>query len=271
MKKFFIIFILFGVSFVYGADVFNRAQPRSFSMADPLQPDATIGGYPIWQNEKKWRIWNIARRDSGGSAQTVPLGDLHLFQTDGGKFVATMSITVNLAQGGAVGWSDEPCKREDVLFKASFGSDFWNENCVSINHITGFPGNPSGRGAELNTLFRESGVDIPPTVIRLTFSRTGPNLRMYRIVLNINPELAGIARESEVNWGRNSWHKSAYSSDPAKKLFIDALIRWSTDFSKQVELAYQKKENAFNSTQPWRTIFETPSLAKPTRPKVSLD
>ncbi len=259
------------VSLAYGADVFDRTQPRQFNLADQLESDATIGGYPIWQGEKKWRIANISTRNSSGDAQPIPLGELVLFQTEGKKFVAMMVVTANLAQGGSKGWYDEPCKRDDMLYKASSGPDFWNENCITINHVTGFPGNPTGRSAELYSLLRENGVDVPPTIIRVTLSRTGPSLRMYRVILNINPELAGISREPETQWGRNRWHKSTSANDPEKRQFIDALVRWATPFAKQMEAAYQKRGDAFISIPSWRSIFDGQSFNSSAKPKALLD
>lgn len=252
-------------------DVFNRKQPRHFTMAEQLEPHATIGGYPIWPGENKWRIWNITTHNSSGTADPVTIGVLSLFQTEGKKFIATMTVSANLDQGSSVGWSGELCKRIDMLYKINLGRDFWNENCLSINHITNFPGNPGGRAAELYALIMESGVEVPPTIIQVAFSRTGPNLRMYRVVLNINPELAGIARETETQWGRSRWHKSAYFRDADKKQLIDDLVKWATPFANQMEFAYQKRDDAFVSIPSWRSILEKQGTTFPAKPKMLLN
>ncbi len=177
MKSLILICAVLASQAAVAADVFNGSQPRAFNLADKLEPDANIGGYPIWQGEKKWRLFDIIRRESTGGGDIVPLGDVRLFQTEGKVFIAVMTVSANLATGRASDWTDEPCKRDDLLFKASLGGKISNVNCVTINHITGYPGNPGGRGAELFSLMKEQGVETPPTVLQFTFTRYSSNLR----------------------------------------------------------------------------------------------
>ncbi len=81
MKKLGICLWLFLFShLVVAADVFDGTKPRDFKLADPLELNATVGGYPIWNGEGKWRLYDIKRRDSTGSSHTVPIGDVGLFQ-----------------------------------------------------------------------------------------------------------------------------------------------------------------------------------------------
>lgn len=252
-------------------DLFDGAQPRPFSLADRLASDVTIGGYPIWQAEGKWRIANISQYSSGGSAMPVPLGVLDVFQTDEKKFVAVMRVTANLAQATAGDWTDSPCKRDDMLFKATIGGSFANVNCVTINHVAGFPGNPSGKAAELFSLFKEQGVEVPPTVIQVAFTRYTNNLRRLQVLLYVNPELAGFARDSEPLWGRNSWHKSQSASDADKRRFIGTLSEWALRFGKQMDFAFDKKADAFTGVESWRSVYAMKQQAIPVATRISLD
>jgi hypothetical protein len=250
------------------ADVFDGSQPRPFKLADRLEADATIGGYPLWQN---WRLFDISKTNSVGSAVSVPMGTVRLFQTDNKKFVAVMTVSANLAQGNAADWSDEPCKREDLLFKVSTGGVFSNVNCATINHLVAFPGNPSGKSAEFYALLKEQGVEIPPTVLQIAFTRYTNNLRRLNVFLSINPELAGFPRDVETQWGRSPWHKSQAFSDPKKKQFIDALGVWALQFSKQMDAAFDKKHDAFSLIPSWRSGEAVQPSVDLMKEKVTLD
>lgn len=271
MKTLFLIWAILASQASFAADLFDGPQPRPFNLADKLEQDANIGGYPIWQGEKKWRLFDIVRRNSTGGAVSVPLGDVRLFQTEGKAFVAVMTVSANLASGSAADWTDEPCKRDDLLFKASIGGRFSNVNCATINHITNYPGNPSGRSAELFSLLKEQGVETPPTVLQLTFTRYSSNLRRLSVVLSINPELAGFRREVEPQWGRSPWHRSQALNDPEKKLLIENLGVWALQFAKQMDAAFEKKSEAFTSVPSWRSAIAALPPADPVKPKVSLD
>ena len=271
MKRLLVICAIFLSQAAAAADTFNGTQPRPFKLADQLEVDATIGGYPIWQGEKKWRLYNIVRRDSSGMAHPVPLGDVGLFQTEGKKFVAAMIVSANLVTGGASDWVDEPCKRDDLLFKASLGGKFSNINCVTLNHITNYFGNPSGRGAELFSLMKEQGVEIPSTVLQFAFTRYTNHQRRLSVILSINPEIAGFAREEERQWGRNPWHSSQALNDPKKKQFVENLGVWALQFAKQMDMAFEKKSDAFTLIPSWRSVVAEQLLADPIKKKITLD
>ncbi len=215
MKRLLFFFIFLSSQFAFANDVFDNVTPRQFNLADPLAANATIGGYPIWRGEGKWRLFDIVRSDSTGSGSSIPLGAVHLFQTEGKKFVATMVVRTTLG-GGNTRWLGEPCKREDLLYKANIGRSMWEDNCVTVNHIVGFFSDPSGKYAELYALFREQGIEIPPTVLRIDWTRNGNMGNYYRVSLTINPELLGFEKDTELGWGRNSWHKSTSFNNPAK-------------------------------------------------------
>lgn len=220
--------------------------------------------------EQKWRIYDLARSDSTGGSTTVPIGKAGLFQTEGGKFVAVMTMTSNLS-GGSIRWLGEPCKRDDLLFKASIGRSVWEDNCVTINHVSNYANNPAGRDAELYALFVQQGIDFPPTVLQIQFTRNGTSGNFLNIRLSINPELLGFAREKEVNWGRNPWNKTMSFNDPAKKQVIDALGSWALQFAKQMDDALTQKPDAFAAISSWRTVLNGKPELELVKRKVTLD
>lgn len=252
------------------ADVFDDQKPRVFKLAEPLELDATIGGYPIWKGEGKWRLFDIIRRDSTGGSTPIPIGEVDLFQTEGKKFIAVMTVTSNLA-GGSTKWLGEPCKRDDMLFKANLSKSVWQDNCVTINHIANYANNPSGGGIALYALLKEQGIEFPPTVLQVRFTRNGTSGNFLNTVISINPEVLGFARESEVNWSRNPWNKSMSFSDPAKKQLIDALGVWALQFANHMDEGLDKKLDAFSSIPSWRTVLAGVPTPEAAKPRVMLD
>lgn len=226
------------------ADLFTRQQPRPFKLAEPLEAGATIGDYPIWKSDGQWQILDIIRRDSSGNK--VAIGEAVFFQTKAKQLHMVMTVTASLG-GESVRWLGEPCKRDDMLFKANIGRSLWEDNCVTLNHITNYANNPTGKSAELFALFKEQGIDSPPTVLNLSFTRNGTSGNFLQIMLKVNPEAYGFTRESEINWGRNPWNKTMAFNDPTKKQFIDALSSWGLTFAKQMDDALRQKPAAFES------------------------
>ena len=267
MKELLCLCILCGSQLAFSADVFIGNQPRPFTVGDKLEIDATIGGYPIWQGENKWRMLAILRSDSTGTAASIPLGQLRVFQAEDKKLVSVLQVSGNLTGGSSSDWTDEPCKREDLLFKSSIGGKFQNVNCVTINHYTGFLSNPDASWATLYALLKEQDIEVPPTVLRFSFTRYSSNSRRLVVTLTINPELAGFSRETE-SWGRNAWHKSQAFNDPAKKKFIDALGVWALQFAKQMDVAFDKQKDAFSNINSWRSVIVDNS--KPANPATTI-
>lgn len=238
----------------FAAELFPNLQPRQYALADKLESDATIGGYPIWIGEGKWRLGELARSDSTGNAASVALGKATFFQTEGKNLVAVMEVFSNL-QAGSGYWVDEPCKRDDMLFKLQMAGGK-EDNCVTINHITRYMSNPGGKAAEAYALFKEQGIEIPPTMLQVRLTRNATSLRKLMITLWLNPEVLGLPREPEPEWGRNPWNKTMSYSNPAKKQLIDALVVWATKFGKQMDEGLKQKPDAFVGIPSWRTVLD---------------
>jgi hypothetical protein len=271
MKKFAICLLIFFCSHLaVASDVFDGTSPRDYKWAAPLELNATIGGYPIWNGEGKWRLFNLVRRDSTGGSHPIPIGDAYLFQTENKKFVAVMKVSATLAEGNTR-WLGEPCKREDMLYKANIGKSMWEDNCVTINHISAYGNNPGGKDAELYALFVEQGVSPPPTILQIQFTRNGAHGNFLNIILSVNPEVMGFPRETEVSWGRNPWNKTMSFKDPAKKQYIDALGVWALQFAKQMDSALDKKSDAFALIPTWRSVLSEMPKPVTVKPTVSLD
>lgn len=270
MNRLIVILALFFCQAASAADLFSNFQPLAFKLADPLEAGATVGGYPIWNGEGKWMIFNLARHDGTGGATQIPFGDVGLFQTEGKNVVALMTVSANLSQGN-LRWLGEPCKRDDMLYKANIGRSVWEDNCVTINHITNYGNNPTGRDGELYVLLVQQGISPPPTVLQVTFTRNGTSGNTITTRVMINPEVLGFARESEVSWGKNPWNKLQSFNDPAKKQFIDALGVWALQFAKQMDDALKQKPDAFASIPSWRSVLLGQPSSTLVKSKIPLD
>lgn len=258
-------------TFAISGELFTgwSSQPKEYQLADPLEVDSTMGGYPIWAGEGKWRVMELKK--FVGSGATPDMGSLEVFQTESGKMVSFLAVRANVGSANASDWTDEPCKRDDYLYKASLGGTFRDVNCISLNHIVGYPGNPGGKGAELFALLKKEKIETPPTVLRMIWTRYSSGGRRLQYSLTINPELAGFARDAEPEWGRNSWHKSQVANDPAKKKFVDDLSVWALAFAKQMDPAFKKQVDAFNVIPSWRSVYDTTAKAESVKAKATLD
>ena len=257
MKHFFAILTTLISLHAQATELFNGSTPKPFQMAQPLAKGSTIGGYPIWDGEEKWKIVHASTYNSSGPGNAIKIGKLGLLQTEDKTFVAYMEVSGNVSAGSNRDWSNEPCKYENLLFKANLGRAFDNINCVTITHATGYYSNPTGMYSKIYALMKDQGIDIPPTVIKINFTRYAAGGRWMSVSLAINPELLGFARDNET-WGRSGWHQSQAFNDPAKKQFLDTLSKWALSFAKQMDVAFDKKPGAFDTIPSWRSSPQGP-------------
>lgn len=259
----------------FAADLFTGwgMNPREFKLGDPLESDAAIGGYPVWQGEGKWRITDIVKRTSNGSVG-IPFGDLLAFQTENKQLVMAMYTSATI--GGTdrnMFWTDDPCKREDLLFKHGNSASRSGFNCVTINHIVGYMSNPSGKSAEAVALIHEQGGLVPSTILRIDFRQTRGS-QYYMMSLDINPEIVGFKPETGTSWGISPWNKLYAFNDPAKRKFIDDLGAWAVTLSQRMGDVINQKSNALAGIPSWRTVIgqaTNMSTATTNKSKVTLD
>lgn len=238
-------------SLAIAQELFPGLEPRAFEFGQPINVADTIGGYPIWQNDGRWRLFHLVLQSS---TLGNPLGRASWIQTEEGRFVAGMEVKANLRGSPAPDWTDEPCKRVDFLYKKNLKGLYTNVNCVSINHRVNYFVTPTGMYQEYLAKFREHKIEFPPTVIVITVTRYSNNGRRYVVELVINPELEGFQRASESLWAVNPWHKSQAFRDPRKKAYIESLSRWADQFAEHIDAAFEMKLDAFVGMTSWRTV-----------------
>ncbi len=94
----------------------------------------SVGGYPVLKVDEEMRA--LFSKVNFSTGVTVPLGRVYLASQKEKKFAVAIDITGNLSQASSSDWKDEPCKREDFLWKRSLGKDFRSVNCVSISTMS---------------------------------------------------------------------------------------------------------------------------------------
>lgn len=222
---------------------FSQSEPIKFELFQKIEPMYTIGGRPLIPLGNDLSLVHLK---VSPSTLGTPLGSAYLFDIRDNKFFASLDVESNLDAGRGGDWTDEPCKRNDFLWKRSTGGAFKNINCASINYVTKFWANPSGDFARILVSVREKNVEIPPTIVRVVFTAYSDQSRRVVYKVNINPEFFGIERDAEQNWSINSWNAAYIKKDPKKTDFILKLSKWAARVQDQMDLALHKEKNAFN-------------------------
>lgn len=246
----------------------RKATPHGF--LDPLEERSTAGGYPIVPTGDQQQILHLEVTSSTGVGSGLPLGRAHIISARNSALSTAIDMQVNLEQDIYIGEpTDDPCKRDDFLWKRSTGGRFRDMNCASINYMVNFFKNPRGIFQQYLVYARENSLDIPPTVLYVEFSRFQTTGRTLRFKVYINPEQYGFARDNETVWGAATWHKSFIARDPAKVAFVEKLSRWATDVQNRIDKAFNKDRDAYAGLPPLSAYFApkdatAPSVAAPT-------
>lgn len=235
-------------------DLFEKSDPVPFSFLDKIKPGQTVGGYPILMVGNDWSLFH-AKTSTTNLGQSI--GNISAVDIRDGKFFAILDMTGNLEEVRSGDWTDEPCKRKDFLYKK--GEGFRNINCVSINYNTSFFANPKGDFQKYYKKFRDMSFEIPPTVIRIDFTRYSDRGRRLTYSIKLNPETFGFERDAETVWGANSWNKEFSDKDPKKVAFIAGLSKWADAVRDKMDDAFDHKKDAFDAIPPLDSFLKPAS------------
>jgi hypothetical protein len=266
------IFLMILASGPEARELFPRQEPIKFEVGERMAAGDTIGGYPLWLNDGKWRLMFLDYAYSGGgSSHRVTIGRAYWVWVEGGKLVATMQVRANLDEDyKLIYWRDEPCKRDDFLWKRSIDSVMNENNCTSINHLVRFFAAPAGPFQQVYGHLTREKVDIPPTVISIGVNRSAHSGRFLEIILTINPESIGFQRDPMQSWGASEWHKYFALKDEKKSRYLAQLSSWATDLAVRVgERAFHKRQDAYAGLPVWPG--QTASPSEPSAPKKMFD
>lgn len=232
-----ILALFFHGGLVSAEDLFNGAKPTSFTPLQHVARDQTVGGYPIPNLGNDLVVAELKTVRAGGVVNGIAIGLATLIDARDNRLFASIHMQANLEYAGsAIDWTDEPCKKDNFLWKKSTGGNFSNINCVTISHLTNF------------------SPDFP-TVVDVRFTRYSGSGRRLSYFVFINPEAFGIDRDAEKTWEANGWHKNLIQNDPKKVEFLSRLTKWTEDVQNRMDAAFDKKQDAFSSLPPLQSYF----------------
>lgn len=234
-------------------DLFPDNKPIKFEFLEKSPSTDTIGGYPVINLGNDLGLFYLRTFFSN---LNHPLGRLAGVDIRDGKFFASLDITANLSTVSSSDWTDEPCKSKNFLWKKSTGGAFSNINCATISYATNYFKTPTGEFQQALVRFREAGIEFPPTVLLVQFTRYADSGRRLVYKATINPEMFGIERDAEPMWGANSWHASFIQKDPKKVEFVANLSKWAEDVQSKMNDAFDKKPDAFASLPAFESYFK---------------
>ena len=212
-----IFFFSIPVFSAFSQDLYISTSAGPFTSFQQIKPSNHVREYPIPDIGGAWSLVGLNTYASTGTGSGVPLSNTYLVEVRNGKFFAALNIQANLDEkGGIADWVDEPCKRDDMLWKRSIGGKFSRINCATVNHLTNFYVNPSGNFENHLVLLKAKSIEIPLVVIAVSFTRYDSNGRRLRYEFNFNPEAMGIEKTQNYSWNQSTWHKNYISKDPAK-------------------------------------------------------
>jgi hypothetical protein len=197
----------------------------------------------------EWRL--LARQDSqstGGHAGIpVPMLTAYLADIRNGRLHRAVFVHANVQQnpradsGGR--WTDEPCKRSDVLFKNDIKYSFFDINCTMLNHLVFARTTTNVLANEARKQLAALGASYPGTMIAAQFTRFNPRWFM-QIWYYFNPEIDGFAPSRDSSWANNDWHKDLIDQDPRKVAYVEELKQWSTAMGPWIVAGFEGKLHA---------------------------
>lgn len=264
----FVVSISVAAPFAMAQDLF--AKKSMFSQFEPvaekfqkLDKKNTIGEYPTLQPADGMQV--VFSKVHFSTGAVVPLGRVVTFGSKGNKLHVAVDTTANLNQTASSDWTDTPCKREDFLWKRSIGGKFKDANCASINHIVNYFVTTTGEFQQIAVYAKDQGIEIPPTIIRVSFTRYGSDGRRLVYLVDVNPELYGIERDATTPWGSNGWYKDFVKRDAKKVEFLERLKKWATDVQDRMDDAFAKSPRAFAGLNSLDEYLSPSSKTEPTK------
>jgi hypothetical protein len=220
-------------------DLFIGDVARDIKPGSELRPQDTIGGYPIFQGDSRWRL--VSASASGPSQYGLVYGTAHVVQYERNSYLAEMIVTVNLNRSAhSIYISNDPCGGEHLVKHstvAMLGGEGTRGNCMTIDPVVVTIGNK-----QIQT-------------IAIAITNTQSSSRYYRMKILLNPILLGLgSRIPEKSTD------SAFAARPEMKKFIDAVTAWARQLQAATERAigFDKPADAFLDVPSWWTLHLNP-------------
>jgi hypothetical protein len=212
--------------------------------------------YPLPPGE--WRL--VAKEQhkvlhTGDLSHGADILSGYFINTKGNQFRAGIQIAATEVSTSTRGWEQEPCKRDDVVFKDSFDSGYNFPECLIVNHYLRHLSPTKGWMNDAVQWVETNRIAMPVTTLAALYDKY-QNGDFVRVHVWVNPELAGQKpSKNTTSWRRSDWHKDRVNRDPERSAYLEKFIAWA----KQMPTAYRSgldTENKLGQVQ------DFPGLAK---------
>ena len=217
-------------------ELYPSGAVRTFQQFEPLESDATGGGYAIFQGGRPWRMY-MAKVDRNNL--DIGISYLQMISPMGNEYFAEMITIIALGGGDASVTSyygGEPCTLGvDALVRLNKGIGR-SDNCLTINPLT----------------LPIQGKSVPTMAIRVRNSQSAS--RLYDINLLLALDKLGFPNSKDADWAA-----SQINNDNTKKQFIKKIGAWGEQLQDAVNkaLAFNKPQDAFQKVPPIDTLLPT--------------
>ena len=95
---------------IFAADLFQDGKLRPINSGDLIVATDTIGGYPIFQDDGRWKFASGKESASTGGVSAIKMGSALLDYYQGTYLLARQSLFASLDVGGQNNfWTGSPC------------------------------------------------------------------------------------------------------------------------------------------------------------------
>lgn len=225
------IFVLALVSFIglAGAeDLYDGTKQRSLNPGTSISSDSTIGGYPIYHGDKKWRFSSASTTNPNQFG--VSYGTVVLLSPENSKFFTQMTVTTNLNQSSkGFYFTNNPCEGEHLIKVYSTspqGGEGTSDDCMTVNPYLATVGGKS------------------ITTLRLFISNRQSQSRNYTMTILVDPEVLGMGSTTVSDWSKDS-----IAANTQRTQFFEKISSWAKKMHSAVQTAigYSKPADSFKN------------------------
>jgi VHL beta domain len=214
---------------IFAADLFEDGKLRPMKSGDLIQATDTIGGYPIYQDDGRWKFVNGKESSSTGGQGPIKMGSVLFDYAPNNYLLARQSLYASVDAGGSNNsWGGSPCSVDHLVIRNK------------------------GRGRQDNCLTIDPKIvtmgTTPTVFLTIVLTNAGSNGRYYQLSLYVNADVLGVR-----GTGLGDWTKEELEVKPYKKEAMDRLTAWA----EQLQDASIK---AFDFSKPQDVYAKMPSL-----------
>ena len=188
---------------IFAADLFQDGKLRPINSGDLIVATDTIGGYPIFQDDGRWKFASGKESASTGGVSAIKMGSALLDYYQGTYLLARQSLFASLDVGGQ--------------------NNFWTGSPCSIGHLVI---RNKGQGQQDNCMTIDPKIvnlgAIPTLFLTIVLTNTGSSGRYYQMSLYVNADLLGVR-----STGLGDWTKEELKAKPYKQEALSRLTAWA--------------------------------------------